>query len=144
MRIYERRFFVDSIVAVRFGNYFRYFHKTFAMPKIARPPYPADVQRRAVEQVLLHQHSLAQVAKQFRCSKQSIQRWLNKHRSTSSSTSSFPQTTFLPLQVGNEFSSQSSPTIEIITKTGLILRFPVAMPSETLCGIIRQLEEISC
>ena len=114
------------------------------MPKYARPHFPVDVQRRAVEQVLLHQQSLAQVAKQFRCSKQSVQRWINKHRSTSSITSSFPHTTFLPLQVGDEFSSTSSPKIEVITKTGLTLRFPVATPSETLFGIIRQLEEISC
>ena len=111
------------------------------MPKIVRPPaYPADVQRRAVEQVLLHHQSLAQVAKQFRCSKQSVQRWIDKHRPTLSSTSSLTHMTFLPLQVGDDFSLPSAPKIEVITKTGLTLRFPVSTPSETLLGIIRQLD----
>jgi hypothetical protein len=114
------------------------------MPKYSRPHYPADVQRRAAEQVLLQHQSIAQVAKQFRCSKQSIQRWIDKHRTTLSNGSSLAHTTFLPLQVGNELSLPHSPTIDVITKTGLTLRFPVATPSETLLGIIRQLENTSC
>ena len=68
------------------------------------------------------------------------QRWIDKHRPTLSSTSSLAHTTFLPLQVGDDFSLPSAPKIEVITKTGLTLRFPVSTPSETLLGIIRQLD----
>jgi transposase-like protein len=113
------------------------------MPKYSRPHYPADVQRRAAEQVLLQHQSIAQVAKQFRCSKQSIQRWIDKHRTTLSNGSSLAHTTFLPLKVGNDLSLPHSPMIELTTKTGLTLRFPVSLPSEALCNI-RQLEGEPC
>jgi hypothetical protein len=111
------------------------------MPKLTPPRYAADVQRRAVEQVLVQHQSIAQVAKKLRCSKQTIRRWLDKYHATSSNTSSFAHTTFLPLQVGDDLALQDAPKIEVITKTGLTLRLPVSLPSEALGNIIRQLED---
>ena len=105
--------------------------------------YDLSVQLRAVEQVIHHRRPIAQVARQLRCSPQSVRNWLDKHRQSSSTSSGKSPPAFLPIQVD---STLPSPTdkIELITKTGLILRFPIDMPSETLCVIVRQLELAPC
>ena len=106
------------------------------MPKQA-PRYDLAVQRNAVEQVLHHRRSIAQVARQLRCSPQSVKNWIDKHRNSPTPLA------FLPIQV-DPASTSPSGKIELITKTGLILRFPIDMPSEALCIIVRQLEKVSC
>jgi hypothetical protein len=119
------------------------------MPK--KPPrYDLAVQRRAVEQVLQHHRPVAQVARQLRCSPQSIKNWIDKHHKPSATPSIVPMSsastsslTFLPIQIEP---SPLSPTgnIELVTKNGLTLRFPVETSSEALCDIIRQLESVPC
>jgi len=114
------------------------------MPKIP-PRYPIDVQRHAAEQVLHHHHPVAQVAKQLRCSPQSIKNWIEKYQKSVPARSNPPpssHTTFLPLQVGAV--DLPPPQIELVTKNGSTLRFPVETPSETLCGIVKRLEVASC
>jgi len=119
------------------------------MPK-TQPRYATDIQRRAVEQVLHRRLPIAQVARQLRCSPQSVKNWIGKHRqslpipSTVPSPSSSCQSplAFLPIQV--EHSTTLSSKIELVTKNGLILRFPVEMPFDTLCTIVRQLESEPC
>lgn len=118
------------------------------MPK-QHPRYGIDVQRQAVEQVLTQQRSIAQVARKFRCSTQSIQRWIKQHGQSfmtsdiASSTSSLSHATFLPLQV-DTLSMVSSATIELVTKKGLTLRFPVDTSTDILCDIVRRLEATPC
>ena len=107
------------------------------------PRYDLSVQLRAVEQVVQHCRPIAQVARQLRCSPQSVRNWLDKHQQSSSASSSQSPPAFLPIQVASV--SVSSPDkIELITKVGLILRFPIDMPSEALCVIVRQLELAPC
>jgi len=45
------------------------------MPKQA-PRYDLSVQLRAVEQVIHHRRPIAQVARQLRCSPQSVKNWI--------------------------------------------------------------------
>jgi transposase-like protein len=120
------------------------------MPKKS-PSYDLATQRSAVEQVIVHRRPVAQVARQLRCSPQSVKNWIEKHRSsiTASAVISYPPSprqsplAFLPIQVETP-STVPNDKIELITKNGLILRFPIEISSEILCGIIRQLESISC
>jgi transposase-like protein len=126
------------------------------MPKKQSPRYDVAIQRRAVEQVVTHQRPIAEVARQLRCSAQSIQRWLKRHRksfttspmkpsSPSPSKASFSRTAFLPLQVeGGEMPSFAETRIEIITPNGLILRLPGETALEVLAGLVRQLEVCYC
>ena len=106
------------------------------MPKKA-PRYDLSIQRHAVEQVLQQHRPIAQVARQLHCSPQSVKNWIDKHQSPISSL------TFLPIQVESP-STPPSDKIELVTRNGLTLRFPLETPSEALCGIIRQLENAPC
>jgi transposase-like protein len=107
------------------------------MPKKQRR-YSLAAQRSAVEQVL-QGRPIAQVARQLGCSDQSIQRWIKVHRKSLSSANT--STTFLPIRVDG----QPPPTkIELVTTTGLTLRFPVDTPSETLLDLVRSLEGVAC
>jgi transposase-like protein len=110
------------------------------MPK-KQPRYSVAIQRSAVEQVLHHRIPIAQVARQLDCSDQSIQRWIKLHRKSLPPPST---TTFLPIRVSNDSSPPNSPKIEIITRTGLTLRFPVDMPADTLLNLVRRLEGVPC
>jgi len=121
------------------------------MPKNT-PRYDIDVQRHAVEQVLQHHLPIAQVARQLHCSPQSIRNWIDKHHKslptpsfvpTTSLPPSQPSVTFLPIQVDSPSPSPLA-KIELVTKSGLTLRFPVEMPSDILCNIVRQLEINPC
>jgi len=115
------------------------------MPK--KPPrYDLAVQRNAVEQVIQHHCSVSQVARQLRCSPQSVKNWIDKHNKSSqvpSLSSGKSLSAFLPIQVAPSSASPSD-KIELVTKNGLILRFPADMPAEALCGIIQQLECVPC
>jgi len=106
------------------------------MPKQA-PRYDLSVQRNAVEQVLIHHRPVAQVARQLRCSPQSVKNWIDKHHESP------PSLSFLPIQVVSTSSSPSD-KIELVTKNGLLLRFPGDISAEALCIIVRQLEKDSC
>ena len=106
------------------------------MPKQV-PRYDLSVQRNAVEQVIIHHRPIAQVARELRCSPQSIKSWLDKHQQP------LAPLTFLPIQVASP-STVPTDKIELVTKNGLILRFPIETSSEALCGIIRQLESVPC
>jgi len=112
--------------------------------------YDFAVQRSAVEQVIQHHRPVAQVARQLRCSPQSVKNWIDKHHQSLPTPSLVPSPSsrpsplaFLPIQVESP-STVPSDKIELVTKNGLILRFPVEIPAESLCGIIRQLETIPC
>jgi hypothetical protein len=50
---------------------------------------------------------------------------------------------FLPIQVESPLTVPDD-KIELVTKNGLILRFPIETPTEALCGIVRQLENVPC
>ncbi|MCL2710924.1 MAG: hypothetical protein FWE95_08590 [Planctomycetaceae bacterium] len=105
--------------------------------------YDLSVQRNAVEQVIHHRRPIAQVAQQLRCSPQSVRNWLDKHQQSSPTSSSKSPPAFLPIQVASV--SVSSPDkIELVTKNGLLLRFPGNIAAEVLCGIIQQLEDTRC
>jgi len=106
------------------------------MPKQA-PRYDLTVQRNAVEQVTQHHRSIAQVARQLRCSPQSVRNWIDKHHKSPTPL------TFLPIQVESPTTSPSD-KIELVTKNGSLLRFPGDISAEALCGIIQQLESPSC
>jgi transposase-like protein len=121
----------------------RYFHFTLPMPQQA-PRYTLSVQRNAVEQVTQHHRPIAQVARQLRCSPQSVKNWIDKHPKSPSSASQSPLA-FLPIQVETPSPLPlPSDKIELVTKNGLLLRFPSGISSEALCGIIQQLENTSC
>jgi transposase-like protein len=108
------------------------------MPKQQRR-YSLAAQRSAVEQVVRHHTPIAQVARQLNCSDQSIQRWIKVHRK--SLPPSNPATTFLPIRVDG----QPPPSkIELVTRSGLTLRFPVDTPSDTLLDLVRSLEGVPC
>jgi len=115
------------------------------MPK--KPPrYDLAVQRNAVEQVIQHHRPVSQVARQLRCSPQSVKNWIDKHHKSPlvpSPSSGKSLSSFLPIQVDSP-STVSSDKIEFVTKNGLILRFPIETSPEALCGIIRQLENVPC
>jgi transposase-like protein len=104
------------------------------MPKTP-PRYPIDVQRHAAEEVLYHHRPVAQVAKQLCCSPQSVKNWIEKYPPPS-------HTTFLPLQVGDADLPPSK--IELVTKNGLTLRFPVETHPDTLFAIANRFEVSSC
>ena len=106
------------------------------MPKQA-PRYDLAVQRNAVEQVTQHHRPIAQVARQLRCSPQSVKNWIDKHHKSP------PPLAFLPIQVESASPSPSG-KIELVTKNGLLLRFPGDISAEALCGVIRQLENVPC
>ena len=61
------------------------------MPKKS-PRYDLSTQRHAVEQVLHHHRPIAQVARQLRCSPQSVKNWIDKHHQSPPISSM----TFLP------------------------------------------------
>jgi transposase-like protein len=111
------------------------------------PRYSLAGQRSAAEQVIVHHRPIAQVARQLRCSPQSVKNWIDKHHQSPPPPASLPShkslSPFLPIQVAPS-STTLSGKIELVTKNGLILRFPIDTPAEALCGIIRQLESISC
>ena len=114
------------------------------------PRYDLAVQRSAVEQVLHHRRPVTQVARQLRCSPQSVKNWIDKHHKSLPTPSVVPSPpsrqspfAFLPIQVESS-STVPSDKIELVTKNGLILRFPIETSTEALCGIIRQLENVPC
>jgi transposase-like protein len=112
------------------------------------PRYTLSVQREAAEQVVVHHRPIAQVARQLRCSPQSVKNWIDKHHQSppppaSSLLSRKSLSAFLPIQVAPSSASPSG-KIELVTKNGLILRFPLETSSEVLCGIIQQLESVPC
>ena len=113
------------------------------MPK--KPPrYSLSVQRDAAEQVIVHHRPIAQVARQLRCSPQSVKNWIDKRQSSSLVPSPRQSlSAFLPIQVAPSLSTPCG-KIELVMKNGLILRFPVEMSAESLCGIIQQLESVPC
>ena len=108
------------------------------MPK-APPRYTADVQRHAAEEVLLHHRPIAQIARQLCCSPQSVKNWVDKYQSHPTPSS---HTTFLPLQVGA--ADLPPPKIELITKNGLTLRFPIETLPDTLFAIAQRFEVSPC
>ena len=125
------------------------------MSKKHPPRYDVAFKRQAAEEVLLRHRPVAQVARQLHCSPQSVKNWTAQFRSTASppivssspprsSKTSTSHTTFLPLQVDDDLPVPSVSRIEIVTKNGLTLRFPGDTPSDTLIGIVRQLEGVSC
>ena len=112
-----------------------------------RPHYDTSLKRRAAEQVLLQKQPVAQVAQQLHCSPQSVKNWIDQFRDIIIGTpplASTRRTTFLPLQVDEELPTSTDTRIELVTKNGLTLRFPVDTLSDTLVALIRQLEVISC
>ena len=112
-----------------------------------RPYYDAPLKRRAAEQVLLQKQPVAHVARQLHCSPQSVKNWIDQFRDTiigPPPLTSTRRTTFLPLQVDEELPTLTDAKIELVTKNGLTLRFPVDTPSDTLAALIRQLEVGSC
>ena len=115
-----------------------FFPLQIAMSKTA-PRYAADVQRHVAEEVLLHRRPIAQVARQLRCSPQSVKNWIEKYQSHPPVP---PHTTFLPLQVGD--AGLPVARIEFVMKNGSTLRFPFETPPETLCAIVQRLEVSSC
>ena len=46
------------------------------------PRYSLSVQREAAEQVIVHHRPVAQVARQLRCSPQSVKNWIDKHQNS--------------------------------------------------------------
>ena len=162
------------------------------MSKQVSPRYDAAFKRRAVEQVLVHHQPVAQVARQFHCSPQSVANWVKQYqndvRSNRSQTSKSPlsqlagqsssrhsakpssrpsiekpqsrHTTFLPVEVGEisplvshgeSLISRSellmpcdASRIEIVTPSGLVLRFPGTTSLDVLACLVRQLESASC
>ena len=126
------------------------------MPK-KQPRYTIEVQRRAAEQVLCQHRPIAEVARQLHCSAASIQRWIKRHRKSlttspiiqptlpPSSKSSFSRTTFLPLQVeGADMPSFVGSRIEIVTQSGLTLRFSGDTSPDLLIGLVQRLEVAPC
>ena len=110
------------------------------------PRYSLSVQREAAEQVIVHHRPVAQVARQLRCSPQSVKNWIDKHQNSvlvPSPSARQSLSAFLPIQVAPSSASPSG-KIELVTKNGLILRFPLETSSEVLCGIIQQLESVPC
>jgi transposase-like protein len=112
------------------------------------PRYDLAVQRHAAAQVIVHHRPIAQVARQLHCSPQSIKNWIDKHhQSPPTPMSSLPSrkslSAFLPIQVESP-SVVTTSKIELVTKNGLTLRFPLETPSEALCSIIQQLENVPC
>jgi len=127
------------------------------MPKKRSPRYDAAFKRRAAEQVLIRNRPIAQVARQMGCSVQAVRNWIDQHQkalvspsiiqspASPSSQSSLARTTFLPLQVeGSEMPSFGEVRIEIVTKSGLTLRFTGDTSGDLLIGVIRQLEALPC
>jgi len=108
------------------------------MPK-KQPHYSVATQRSAVEQVLHQGRPIAQVARQLHCSDQSIQRWIKLHQHSLPPPT--PSTAFLPIRVDGQHTPSS---IELVTKTGLTLRFSADTPTDTLFRLIRQLEDRPC
>jgi transposase-like protein len=107
------------------------------------PRYDLAVQRHAAEQVMVHHRPIAQVARQLHCSPQSVKNWIDKHHQAPPMPSHQLPPTFLPIQVESP-SFVPTDKIELVTKNGLILRFPLETPSKALCGIIQQLENVPC
>ena len=101
--------------------------------------YDLAVQRNAVEQVMIHRRPVTQVARQLRCSPQSVKNWIDKYQSHPTASS---HTTFLPLQVGA--ADLPPPKIELITKNGLTLRFPIETLPDTLFAIAQRFEVSPC
>lgn len=127
------------------------------MPKNQLPRYDATFKRRAIEQVLLRQRPIAEVARQMGCSLQAVRNWVDQHQkslasssiiqpaSSQSSKSSLPRTAFLPLQVeGADMPPFAPPRIEIVTKSGLTLRFLGDTSPDLLIGLIQRLEVAPC
>ena len=125
------------------------------MSKKRPPRYDDAFKCHAAEEVLLRHRPVAQVARQLHCSPQSVKNWIDQFRSTTSSpivSSSLPpssktstsHTTFLPLRIDDDLPLPCITKIEVVTKRGLTLRFPIDTPSDTLIGIVRQLEGVSC
>jgi len=112
------------------------------MPQHA-PRYALSVQRHAVEQVIHHRRPTAEVARQLRCSPQSVRNWIDKHQQSPGIPSSKSSPAFLPIQVASVSTSPTDP-IELITQTGRTLRFPGDISAEALCLIVRQLESVPC
>jgi len=56
-------------------------------PKNQSPRYDAAFKRRAVEQVLFHHRSIAQVARQLDCSPQSVKNWIDRHHESNNTSS---------------------------------------------------------
>jgi transposase-like protein len=112
------------------------------MPKTP-PRHSLSAQRAAVEQVIQHHRPIVHVARQLRCSPQSVKNWIDKHHKSPSLPSLQSPPAFLPIQVAPPQASPSD-KIELVTKNGLLLRIPIAMPAEALCVIIQQLEHLPC
>ena len=112
------------------------------MPQQA-PRYDLSVQRNAVGQVIHHRRPIAEVARQLRCSPQSVRNWIDKHQPSLPTSSSKSSPAFLPIQVAS-VSTSPIDQIELITQTGLTLRFPGDISAEALCLIVRQLELAPC
>jgi transposase-like protein len=114
-----------------------------------RPRYDAAFQRRAAEQVLVDGLSAFRVARRLHCSPESVKRWCQQHRdsittptmeSSDSSSAGRFHTTFLPIHVD----TPSLPQVEVVTKSGLTLRFAGEMSAAILIDVVRRLESSLC
>ena len=116
------------------------------MSKKRPPRYDAAFKRRAAEQVLLQKQPVVQVARRLHCSPQSVKNWIDQFRESiiGSPLMSARRTTFLPLQVDEELPTPLDSRIELVTKNGLTLRFPVDTPPGTMIDIVRSLEVVPC
>lgn len=126
--------------------------------KVRSPRYTVEIRRRAAEMVLLEKRPVAQVARQLNCSPQSITNWIGHFRDQILSTTSSivpnqystsikspkSRTAFLPLQVDEELPTSTDARIELVTKNGLTLRFPVDTSPDSLVAIVRSLEAVPC
>ncbi len=124
--------------------------------------FDANVQRTAAKRVLLNKEAKSTVAREIGCSAQAVITWVKKFRnellgetpSTSSVVSEktprskkrvVKQVTAVavssPTPKTLPHPSNDRPQIELVTKGGTTLRLPVETPFDTLCRVIKRLDE---
>jgi len=107
--------------------------------------YTEAEQRHAAEQVLLLGVSMTQVAKEMKCSPISVKTWVEKFRgqTTATATAETPvaHKTAVPRPVKTATKHDDSSKIELVTPSGVTMRFPISTSPATLSSVAKQLDQ---
>jgi len=90
--------------------------------------YTAEVRQQAIARALDPHTTIVQVAGEFGCSLDTINRWLREHRQQNTPRiGSKDKTAFIPVNIIDENNVQSHP-VEIVTPHGITMRLTEATP----------------
>ena len=106
--------------------------------------YTPEEQKAAAEKVLLQKETVAKVAREMKCSPISVTSWVDRHRDTVLHETKHVESKAAPVHEKkheSETPKHEAHKIEVVSKKGITVRFPVETSPETVYGVVKRLED---